>query len=142
MTYEVGNYLEHQVASATPGQLIEMLYDRAVRDLKSAYEFFSLQGDPSSQADAIRSIVHAQQIVAELNHSLNFKEGGDLARNLARIYEYVQFRLMEAVQKRDQAPVVEVAELMSELHEAWKTMLEEQAKSVTKALSGAGTLVA
>ena len=142
MTYEVGNYLEHQVANATPGQLIEMLYDRGVRDLNGACELFSLQGDPRSQADAIHLIVHAQQIVAELNHSLNIRDGGDLAANLARIYEYMQYRLTEAVSKREQAPVAEVAGLLSELHEAWKTMLEQQTSGKPTARSGAGILVA
>jgi flagellar protein FliS len=137
MSYDVSNYLEHQVASATPGQLIEMLYDRAVRDLKGACE-----GDPRSQADAIHLIVHAQQIIAELNHSLNTQEGGDLAVNLARIYEYMQYRLTEAVTKREQVPVLDVAGLMSELHDAWKAMLEQQAGGKATARTGAGILVA
>jgi flagellar protein FliS len=142
MSYDVSNYLEHQVASATPGQLIEMLYDRAVRDLKGACELFSLEGDPRSQADAIHLIVHAQQIIAELNHSLNTQEGGDLAVNLARIYEYMQYRLTEAVTKREQVPVLDVAGLMSELHDAWKAMLEQQAGGKATARTGAGILVA
>jgi flagellar protein FliS len=142
MTYEVGNYLEHQVANATPGQLIEMLYDRAVRDLTGARELFSLEGDPRSQADAIHLIVHAQQIIAELNHCLNVKEGGDLAVNLARIYEYMQFRLTEAVTKREGTPVAEVVGLLSELHEAWKTMIEQQMNGKAVARTGAGILVA
>jgi flagellar protein FliS len=142
MTYEVSNYVEHQVASASPGQLIEMLYDRAVRDLTGARELFSLQGDPRSQADAIHLIVHAQQIVAELNHCLNVKEGGDLAVNLARIYEYMQYRLTEAVSKREEAPVAEVVTLMSELHEAWKTMVGQQLGGKMATRAGAGILVA
>jgi flagellar protein FliS len=142
MAYEVGNYLEHQVANATPGQLIEMLYDRAIRDLTGARELFSLQGEPRSQADAIHLIVHAQQIIAELNHSLNTREGGDLAGNLARIYEYMQYRLTEAVSKRDDAPVAEVVGLLSELHEAWRGIVEQQLSGKISARAGAGILVA
>ncbi len=142
MSYDVGNYLEHQVANATPGQLIEMLYDRAVRDLTGARELFSLQGEPRSQADAIHLIVHAQQIVAELNHCLNLREGGDLAEGLARIYEYMQYRLTEAVSKREEAPVAEVVGLLRELHEAWKSMVDEQKDGKSTARAGAGILVA
>jgi flagellar secretion chaperone FliS len=122
----MGDSVETMVANATPGQLIGMLYDRAVRDLTGACELFSLQGDPRSQADAIHLIVHAQQIVAELNHCLNTKEGGELAVNLARIYEYMQYRLTEAVSKREEAPIIEVVGLLSELHRTWKMLLERQ----------------
>jgi len=108
------------VANASAAELIEMLYGRAIRDLEGAVELFALQGEPRSQADAIHLIVHAQQIVAELNHSLNLKDGGVLASNLARLYEYIQFRLTEAVSKRDVGPVVEVSKLLSDLREAWK----------------------
>ncbi len=111
---------QDDVANATPGQLIGMLYDRAIRDLTGACELFSLQGEPRAQADAIHLIVHAQQIVAELNHCLNIKEGGDLAQGLARIYEYMQYRLTEAVSKRIEAPVIEVKGQLEELRTAWK----------------------
>jgi flagellar secretion chaperone FliS len=142
MSYDVSTYLEHQVANATPGELVEMLYARAVRDLTGARELFSLQGDPRAQSDAIHLIVHAQQIIAELNHCLNIKEGGSLAVNLARLYEYMEYRLTEAVSKRDDGPVGEVVNLLSELHEAWETIVKQQmtGKSVTRA--GAGLLVA
>jgi flagellar protein FliS len=142
MSYDVNSYIEHQVANATPGELVEMLYARAVRDLSGARELFSLQGDPRSHADAIHLIVHAQQIIAELNHCLDIKSGGDLALNLARLYEYMQYRLTEAVTKREDDPVAEVVKLLSELHEAWETIVKQQmaGKSVTRA--GAGLLVA
>jgi len=112
--------IEEQVASASPRQLVAMLYERALRDLEGACDLFSLEGDPRSQADAINKIAHAQQIIAELNRSLDTRDGEDLAANLARIYEYMQYRLTEAVSKREQAPVSEVAGLLSELCSAWK----------------------
>lgn len=110
---------------ATPHQLIEMLYDRAIRDLKNAKELFDLKGDPRSQADAIHDIVHAQQIIAELNHCLNIESGGSLAENLSHIYDYIQFRLTEGVSKRDIAPVSECIGLLSELHDSWKKISGE-----------------
>jgi len=115
--------LEQQVANATPGQLIEMLYDRAVRDLIGARDLFSLEGDPRAQADAIHLIVHAQQIIAELNHALNIREGGELAVNLAQIYEYMQYRLTEAVAQRSVKPVDEILGMLRELHTAWKSIV-------------------
>lgn len=114
------NDLEQQIVDATPGQLIALLYERAICDLKGACELFSLEGDPRSQADAIHLIVHAQQVIAELSRSLNM--GGELAKNLACIYEYLQYRLTEAISNRKQGPVSEVVGLLSELHDAWKSV--------------------
>jgi flagellar protein FliS len=125
MSYDVSSYLEHQVANATPGNLIRMFYARAIRDLTGARELFSLHGDPRSQADAIHLIVHAQQIIGELNHCLDIKKGGSLAVNLARIYEYMQYRLTETVSKREDVSVGEVVELLAELHEAWERIVEQ-----------------
>jgi len=122
-----GETTEDVVANATPKELIGMLYDRAVRDLRGAAELFTLTGDPRSQADAIHLIVHAQQVVAELNHSLNLEDGNEVAKNLARLYEYMQFRLTEAVSSRQYAPVVEVAELLTEISDAWKSVPENAA---------------
>lgn len=114
--------LEQQVASATPGKLIVMLYQRAALDLKGAIELFSVQGDPRAQADAIHLIVHAQQIVGELQRCLNIREGGDLAANLAHIYDYMQYRLTEAIAKRETKPVVEIMGMLHELQEAWSSV--------------------
>ena len=111
--------IEEQVADASPAQLIAMLYTRAVRDLEGACEFFSVEGNSRAQADAIRLIVHAQQIIAELNRSLDTRDGEDLVTNLARIYEYMQYRLTEAVSKREQTPVSEVCKLLTELRDVW-----------------------
>lgn len=114
--------LEEQVAQTTPGEIVCMLYDRAVQDLAGASELFALEDDPRSKADAIHLVVHAQQIVAELNHCLNVDTGGELAKNLARLYEYVQYRLTEAVSKYDRNALTEARGLLVELSEAWHTM--------------------
>ena len=116
--------IEQQVAGASPRQLIAMLYGRAVRDLEGASELFALKEDPRAQADAIHLIVHAQQIIAELNTCLN-KDGGDLAVNLARIYEYMQYRLTEAVSSLDANAVAEICGLLAELRDTWNLVAEQ-----------------
>ena len=120
---------EQDLAGKSPQELICLLYARVCRDLDDARILFDLLGDPRSQADAIHLIVHAQQIISELNRCVNQDKGGDLAVNLSRVYEYIQYRLTEAVQKRDVGPVHEVLGLVAELHQAWKTMLELPVKN-------------
>lgn len=119
----MGPSLEEQVRDATPGQLIEMLYARAIRDLEEGE--YLLKAADGRSAQAIHKIVHAQQIVSELNHCLNLCKGGKLAQGLARIYEYMQYRLTEAVSRREAKHVKEVLGLLTDLHKTWKTVAGE-----------------
>jgi flagellar protein FliS len=120
---------EQDLVGKSPQELIELLYARVCRDLDDARILLAADDRPASQADAIHMIVHAQQIIAELNRCVNQDKGGDLAANLSRVYEYMQSRLTEAVSKRDVGPVHEVLGLVTELHQAWKTMLELPVKN-------------
>ena len=117
------NTLETILATATPGKLVAMLYKRAIQDLRNATELFDLEGDPKSKADAVRLILHAQQIINELNKSINEKCNIDLASNMKRIYEYMQYRLTEAIAKQDKNPINEIIGLLVELCEAWETII-------------------
>lgn len=125
MYQDVSNYLEQQVQHASPAQLIDLLFARARRDLTEAFELHSLQGDIRVQAEAIRCIVHAQQILTELSRSLNRKDGGQIAANLSRIYEYMQFRLKDAIDGRKNESVKEVRELLEGIHESWRSVLDQ-----------------
>lgn len=140
MYEELKAYVENQVLGASPARLIEMLYDRACRDLASAVELMTLQGDARTMAEATRCIIHAQQIVAQLNSSLNLQKGGELAITLHRLYEYIQYRLTEAVNTRQKKPVQEALELLGELHETWDEMTEN-AEGTSRLRSEARNLV-
>jgi len=119
MDYGAQSYLNHQVEGVSPGRLIDLLFDRARRDLATAAEGLE-HADACRVAEAVRSVVHAQQIVVELRASLNLKAGGELARNLKDLYEYMLMRLQEAAVERRSSAATETAALLAELHEAWK----------------------
>jgi len=116
--------LEDKISRATPGELVAMLYERAVRDLENADALMKVEGDPRSASDSIRLVVHAQQIISELQRSLDKAKGGDLAANLDRILEYAQYRLAEAVAGRKAEPIHDVAGLLSELGDAWRKLVD------------------
>lgn len=126
MYEDLSNYVEQQVQEASPAKLIDLLFSRARRDLAQSLEQYALDGDMRSQAEAIRLIVHAQQIIVELARCLNVKEGGELARNLHRIYEYMNYRLKEAIDLRQPASTQEVLTLLAELHDGWGNVLQAE----------------
>ena len=110
-----------------PARLIELLYQGALRDLKEAAE---LGSDLAHAADGTQLVTHAQAILKELQASLNYTQGGYLAINLGRVYEYMYLRLQEVIARQADDPqrrVREVIGLLEALSDAWSTMANTQA---------------
>jgi flagellar protein FliS len=59
-------------------------------------------------------------IVTELSLSLNRQAGGDLSRNLAELYSYVETLLIKANTEQCDPPLAEAERLLATLEEAWK----------------------
>ncbi len=118
----------HVVATqtASPGHLILMLFDGALRFLEQAKLGFN-ESDPAIMNEAIHNnIQRAQAIINELNCSLNLQDGGELAQTLRRLYEYFDHRLFEANLHKEQTGINEVITRISTLRDAWAQMLLHQ----------------
>ena len=135
MSYQAdaGNYLETQVYTASRTQLIQLLFERAIRDLSQALElvntpdaFLELRSWPES----IRLVVHAQKIISELQGCLNPSRGGEITVNLARLYEFMLFKTTESVEKRDKQGLIEVRDMLGELLDGWRTVVASEQETV------------
>jgi len=117
MPYEAHEaYLESAVLSADPLELIRMLYGAAMEAVRNARRCLA-EGDVLGRS---REITRAHAILTELTLSLNHEAGGEIARNLAELYDYMQRRLLEAhVTQRDEL-LAEVANLLATLLEGWR----------------------
>jgi flagellar protein FliS len=117
----VGSYNQYrQVQVTTSGRvkLVVMLYNGAIRSLKRAVELLE-QGEMGKKGD---QIIKAQDILMELNLALDMKSGGEIARNLRRIYLYVYRTLSEANFHKSTAKIEEAIRLLSILNEAWEAV--------------------
>lgn len=126
-------YQAQAVLTASPGQLILMLYDGALRFLGHARDALEQPENTPRRIEQINTyLVKTQNILAELQASLNL-EAGDHAKNLDRLYDYYIRRLFEANLKKQLAPVVEVERLLRTLRDGWAEMLrnEEMARTPT-----------
>ncbi len=85
-------YKEMGIRTATPEQLVVMLYEGAIQQILRAQAYHE-QGKLGLRGSAIS---RALAIVAELQHSLDLEAGGDIARNLHGLYFFVCDRLLEA----------------------------------------------
>jgi flagellar secretion chaperone FliS len=126
-------YFETQTNTAGPGELVVMLYKGATRFLASAIEAIEAK---NVQA-ASNSFLKAQAIITELSDTLDMKQGGDLALNLQRIYEYMNFRLVEANLRKDAAPAREVVGLLREMLPAWEQAAKQTAATPARRLVSA-----
>ena len=109
-------YFETQTQTANPGELVVMLYKGAARFLASAIEAVDAKNHEASHNNLLR----AQAVITELTETLDLKKGGELAKNLGRIYEYMNYRLVDANLREDAEPAREVQRLLRELLPAWE----------------------
>jgi flagellar protein FliS len=130
-------YRSNAVLTASPGQLVLMLYDGALKSIAFAREAFD---QPESNPRRIETIHQhlqkAQAIIAELQSGLNFEAGGELSNTLFRLYDYHGRRLFEANMKKQVEPVIEVERLLRDLRDAWAEMLMKQEPSVAEGVRG------
>jgi flagellar secretion chaperone FliS len=120
------SYQQVATKTAPPGQLVLMLYEGAAKFLERALAGFDIE-DPADSNEAINNnIIRAQDIIFELNVTLNMNEGGQLATTLRSLYEYMDRRLMEANLKKDKAILKEVLDRVLVLRDAWSQMLNNQ----------------
>lgn len=120
-------YRANAVLTASPGQLVLMLFDGALRALAQSRDAF---GRPETDIRRIEIInqhlLKAQAIIAELQGGLNFAAGGEVAQTLNRLYNYYNRRLQEANLRKQVAPVEEVERLLDQLRSGWAEMLLQQ----------------
>jgi len=103
------------LAEDSPHRLIQMLMEGLLARINSAKGAMS-QGDMESKSLFISKAIG---IVGGLNESLDLEQGGDLAINLRQLYDYMNFRLLQASQENSQEKLDEVASLMRDVKEAW-----------------------
>jgi flagellar protein FliS len=109
------NYFEEELREATPIRLIQILYRAALDAIGSARRFVRL-GEIRPRA---RQISRAIGIVGELSRSLDRERGGELSRNLSRLYAYVRGLLIRANSEQIEAPLEEAEKLLNTLFEGW-----------------------
>ncbi len=125
-------YGQDAVLSATPVQLLTMLYDRLMLDLGRA-EVAQLQAQWN---DASNHLTHAQSIVAELTTSLK-ADVWDGSEGLRGLYSYVLTALMTANIQREVARTHECIELLEPLRQAWHQAAEQlPAQSAQNVVAG------
>lgn len=122
------DYREQMVMTASPAKLIELLLDKAIsviEDAKALIEEKNFKG-------ANEKIIRAQDIVMELNLSLDVEGGGDIAKNLRALYNYMYRTLVEANIKKDVKKLDEVKTLLSDLLSTWQEAMKKAGSTASQ----------
>jgi flagellar protein FliS len=109
-------YVENDLMVETPVELVRLLYSKAIEKCTQAAAH-TRGGDIRERGACLARVM---EIVTELQASLNF-EAGDLALELARLYDYIQRRLIDAAGDASSATQIEeVGVLLGNLFEGWR----------------------
>jgi len=115
ITDPYSQYLENQVKTASPGKLLIMTFDAAIRFGRTAHERMK-EGKLDEQSANIGKL---QNVLLELMSSLDAKVDRQLAANLDSLYTYMFDRLTQANIRDDVRALEEVVQILTELRSAW-----------------------
>lgn len=113
-------YREIAVRTANPIQLIVILYDAAICSLVEAREHIECKNIEARS----RSVNKCISIISELQSSLNVQAGGDIAKSLDRLYDYMKRRIFTANAQQKTEPLEEVEALLDNLRSAWSALAD------------------
>jgi flagellar protein FliS len=123
MPYNAHNaYIESRVLSAEPVELTCLLYQAAISEVREARRHLAEKNIRVRS----NSITKVHNILAELATVLNHRQGGEIATNLARLYDYMMRRITEANFKQIDEPLVETLGLLMTLKEGWDGIRQQQ----------------
>ncbi|MCX7822506.1 MAG: flagellar export chaperone FliS [Syntrophobacterales bacterium] len=121
MTRPADIYRKTQAETISPMRLVVMCYEAIVKDLQEAKKFHQ-ERNIEALYDKVR---HAQDLITELLIGLDYEQGGEIAVNLGRIYNFI-LRQLIAVNTRTSPEYYDpLIEIMSDLKEAWEQIARQ-----------------
>lgn len=117
------SYQQVSTQTASPGHLVVMLYDGAINFLERALSGFTLEDPLEFNTTISNNILRAQQILTELNCSLDMERGGEISTTLRRLYHYMDDRLTQSNLTKSREGIDETIRHLTVLRDAWREML-------------------
>ena len=115
---KVSQYKRTNVETATGVELVLMCYEHAIQFIRQARDHYEKQ-EYMEKGRALRKTL---DIIGELKCSLDFDKGGEIARNLDSIYNFLIKSLLQADIERNLEVFDHASRILCELKEAWETI--------------------
>lgn len=131
-------YLETAIATASKEDLIVKIFDVLIVASQQAHD--RLMNDLDDIAGIHKALLRAQRACSLLMGSLDMEIGGDLARNLFRVYEFWHHELVMANMQKDPTRVARLLPYFRDYRETWgKAVAEFKAAKNLHAQSASST---
>jgi flagellar protein FliS len=115
--------------TALPGQLVQMLYEGAIRFLEKSLTGFQYDDPLEFNQTINHNIQRAQAIINELDASLNIDQGGELSQTLRRLYQYMDRTLQQSNLNKEKETIEDVLGRLRLLRDAWSEMLQQNSSA-------------
>lgn len=109
------HYLQTQVRSSSPLELVVLLYDAALRATAAALDAMARKDIRARRESMSKTLA----IVSELQSTLNMDQGGDVAVQLDRLYSWMTDSLIQSTIQQDPEPIHAVRRVLETLRDGW-----------------------
>lgn len=114
------HYQVNDIATASQGQLILMMYDGALQAVEKALICMQKKDIPGQS----KHILKAQDIINELSLALDMKQGGQVSQTLDQLYQFALNQLVQANITSDPVYLESIPKMLAPLREAWSRIAE------------------
>jgi flagellar protein FliS len=111
-------YQQAQLQTASPGQLLLMLYDGAIRFIRAGIKGIEETNHEKANTNLCKAQAVINELIAALNHDF------PISSTLYQVYEYMLHQLINANLKKNVVPAEEVISHLTELRGAWDTAIK------------------
>lgn len=122
ITQYARQYEQTQVVTSSGLQLVVLLYDGAIQSLEIAKREIQAK----NIREKARHLGRAIAIIGELNSVLDLEQGGEIARSLRRLYDYMLMEMVEANARNNEQKLEGPLRCLSTLREAWREVANQQ----------------
>jgi len=124
MSYGAKTYKSTQIKTATPEQVLLMLYEAAIKSSKLAKTAI----EKKNIAEKCKQIGKVHDIVMELRNTLDHTKGPEVTAQLESLYDFCISQLFKANMHNDLASLEHVTKILTTLYEGWVIAVEEVLK--------------
>ena len=126
-TAAASRYRQTEVLTTSGVQLVVLLYDSAIQAIELASDGIARRHQP----DKARFLGRAVGIVGELSSVLDVERGGEIAKSLYRLYDYMLSELTQANLRNDARRLDGPLRSLKEMRGAWHTVAQQQDQPIS-----------
>ena len=121
-SFQMQNYLDNDIASKVENDNPHKIIEEILKDLKNNLSLLAhcLENNDTISRAKSDSFSKSLTAIYILQSSLDFQQGGEIAENLNKIYEFCRTTIIKSFSKKDFEAIKKLEPLIDEILEGWK----------------------